>query len=55
MTFAGGFVYKLMENTSLQLQVQYIDGTANSTDFTAVNGDVDFDSFTAGSGLFVKF
>jgi len=55
MTFAGGFVYKLMENTSLQLQVQYVDGTANQTDFSAVNGDVDFDSFSAGSGLFVKF
>jgi len=55
MALAGGLVYKLMENTSLQLQVQYIDGTANKTDFTAVNGDVDFDNFSAGTGLFVKF
>jgi hypothetical protein len=52
---AGGFVYKLMENTTLQWQLQYVSGTANKTNFTAVNGDIDFDSFSMGSGLFVKF
>ena len=52
---AAGLVYKIMENTSLQLQLQATDGTVNQTDYTAVNGDVDFDSFSAGTGLFVKF
>ena len=55
VALAGGLVYKIMENTSLQLQLQYVDGTANKTDFTAVDGDIDFDSFEAGTGLFVKF
>jgi hypothetical protein len=54
-TLAGGFVYKLMENTSIQWQLQYISGTANQTHDTAVNGDIDFDAFEMGSGLFVKF
>jgi hypothetical protein len=55
MTLAGGFVYQLMENTSIQWQLQYVSGTANQTDYTAVNGDIDFDAFEMGSGLFVKF
>jgi hypothetical protein len=44
-----------MENTSWQMQLEYLDGTFSRTNFTAVNGDIDFDSFRAGSGLFVKF
>lgn len=55
MALAGGLVYQLMENTSFQLQVEYTDGTLNKTDYVAVNGDIDFDSFRAGTGLYVKF
>jgi hypothetical protein len=52
---AAGLVYKIMENTSLQLQLQATDGTINKTKTVAVNGDIDFDSFSAGTGLYVKF
>jgi hypothetical protein len=58
MALAGGLVYKVMENTSLQLQLQYIDGTLNETTATTaagLDGDQDFDNFSAGTGLFVKF
>jgi hypothetical protein len=55
ITFAAGLHYKIMENTSWQMQLEYLDGTFSKTNHTAVNGDIDFDSFRAGSGLFVKF
>ena len=58
MALAGGLVYKIMENTSLQLQLQYADGTLNETAATrslGLDGDQDFDNFSAGTGLFVKF
>ena len=48
--------YKIMENTSLQLQAQYSGGTVNETDTVfAGQGDQDFTTFRAGTGLFVKF
>jgi hypothetical protein len=58
MALAGGLVYNLMENTSLQLQLQYVDGTLNETAATraeGIVGDTDFSAFKAGTGLFVKF
>ncbi len=56
MALAAGLVYKVMENTSLQLQLQYTDGTLNETNTVLVGqGDEDFDAFRMGSGLFVKF
>jgi hypothetical protein len=58
MALAAGLVYKVMENTSLQLQLQYTDGTINETDSTIAlgfDGDQDYDTFRAGTGLFVKF
>ena len=48
---AGGMVYKLLANTSFQLQLQYEDGKVNDT----TEGDVDFNAFRAGTGLFVTF
>ena len=55
MALAAGVVYKVMANTTLQLQVQYADGTLNETDFIGTNDDIDFDAFRAGTGLFVAF
>ena len=55
MALAGGLVYQVMANTTFQLQLEYTDGTINKTDYVAVNGDIDFDSFRAGTGLYVKF
>ena len=52
MAFAGGVTYSLLENTSIQLQLQYTDGTVNGS---GSDPDVDFDSFQAGTGIFVKF
>jgi hypothetical protein len=43
---AGGMVYKLLANTSFQLQVQYEDGEVENEDYNA---------FRAGTGLFVSF
>jgi len=48
---AGGMVWKLLPNTSFQLQLQYEDGKVNDTS----EGDVDFTAFRAGTGLFVNF
>ncbi|MGK2907028.1 MAG: porin [Desulfuromonadales bacterium] len=50
--FAGGVTYTLLKNTSLQLQLQYTDGTENGS---GSDPDVDFDSFAAGTGIFVSF
>ena len=55
VALAAGVVYKVMANTTLQLQVQYADGTLNETDFIGTNDDIDFDAFRAGTGLFVAF
>jgi hypothetical protein len=55
---AAGMVYKVMENTSLQLQLQYTDGTLNETQATrdlGLTGDTDIEMFRMGSGLFVNF
>jgi hypothetical protein len=56
-TINAGLVYNLMENTTLQLQVQYADGTYEYTAPGAAVStfDEDFDYFQAGTGLFVKF
>jgi hypothetical protein len=51
MVLAGGMVYKVLDNTSFQLQLQYQDGTVKDTPV----GDIDFDAVTAGTGLFVTF
>ncbi len=48
---AGGMVYKILANTTFQLQLQYEDGKVNHPSA----GDTDFDSFRAGTGLFVAF
>ena len=54
MFYSAGLVYQLMENTTLQAQVQYTD--AEYEDLLGVSGaDVDWNSFQAGTGLFVKF
>ncbi|MBW2474859.1 MAG: hypothetical protein JRE56_09730 [Deltaproteobacteria bacterium] len=50
---AAGFVYSLLPNTSLQAQVQYTDGTID--EIAGVDVDGDFNVFSAGTGLFVKF
>ena len=58
MALAGGMVYKIMENTSIQWQLQYTDGDLTAYDSTTgvkVVDDEDFDSFRAGSGIFVNF
>jgi hypothetical protein len=52
-SLAAGMVYSLMPNTTLQLQLQYLDG--NVDEVAGVNVDTDFDVFSAGTGLFVKF
>jgi hypothetical protein len=56
MTAAAGVHFKIMENTSWQMLAEYTDGTVNETDTVfAGEGDQDFTTFRAGSGLFVKF
>ncbi len=50
-TLAGGLVYELMPNTTFQIQLQYTDGSIDPPD----QSKIDFDSFEAGSGLFVNF
>jgi hypothetical protein len=50
---AGGMVWKILPNTSFQLQLQYEDGTAK--DASSSGNDVDFTAFRAGTGLFVSF
>ncbi|MBW2689419.1 MAG: hypothetical protein JRC99_05775 [Deltaproteobacteria bacterium] len=55
LVLAGGLVYNLMANTTFHFQIEYTDGTVNKTDYTAVNGDIDFDNFRMGTGLYVKF
>ena len=52
MAFAVGMNYAVLKNTTLGVQLQYTDGTVNGQ-----NGDpdVDFDSFQAGTGIFVAF
>jgi len=46
VAFAAGVTYAIMSNASLQAQVEYADGEVD---------DVDFDSFRAGTGIFVNF
>ena len=54
MFLAAGLKYQLMENTTLQAQLQYTD--ASYDDLGGSDGpDVDWNSFQAGTGLFVKF
>ena len=56
LALAAGLVYKVMANTSFQVQLQYTDGTLNETATVLVGeGDQDFDSFRMGTGLFVNF
>ena len=57
VALAGGMVYKIMENTSIQLQLQYTDGDVTLYDAagTKVVDDESFNSFRAGSGIFVNF
>jgi hypothetical protein len=50
---AAGMVYSLLENTTFQLQLQYTDGSIDEV--AGVDIDGDFDVFSAGTGLFVKF
>ncbi|MGW8313910.1 MAG: porin [Desulfuromonadales bacterium] len=52
--FAAGYVYKFLPNTSFQLQAQYVTGTVSKVDRQNIN-DVDFNAFSAGTGLFVSF
>ena len=52
---AGGLVYNLMANTTLQLQLQYTDGNVEANTGALDGQDEDFDSFRAGTGLFVSF
>ncbi len=52
---AGGVVYKLMANTTLQLQLQYTDGNVECNTGICDGQDADFDAFEAGTGLFVSF
>ncbi len=58
MALAAGMVYKVMENTTFQLQLQYTDGTLDQTAATTAAGlvgDTDIEIFRVGSGLFVNF
>lgn len=57
VALAAGMVYKIMENTSIQWQLQYTDGdlTAYNSAGVKVVDDESFSSFRAGSGIFVKF
>jgi hypothetical protein len=57
VALAAGMVYKIMDNTTFQLQLQYSDGTASYTDAAGVKlvDDLDYDSFRAGTGIFVSF
>jgi hypothetical protein len=54
MFYAAGYVYPLMENTSLQFQLQYTDVDVDSI-LDINNTDTDWNDFQAGTGLFVKF
>ena len=49
---AAGLKYAILENTSIQMQLQYED-----FDVTVVGSDLDggYDAFRAGSGIFVNF
>lgn len=53
IALAGGMVYTILPNTTFQLQLEYSDGNVDS--IGGVSVDADFDTFAAGTGLFVKF
>ena len=57
MALAAGMVYKIMENTSIQWQLQYTDGDVTLYDAAGAKlvDDESFNSFRAGSGIFVNF
>ena len=54
MALSAGVVYSLLPNTTLQAQVQYTDGTFDEIGGEDID-DGDFNVFSAGTGLFVKF
>ena len=47
---AAGLTYGILENTSFQVQLQYED-----MDLEVLGVSADYDSFRAGTGIFVKF
>ena len=54
MFYAAGYVLPVMENTTLQFQLQYSD--VDVDEILEINdSDTDMSSFQAGTGLFVKF
>jgi len=55
MFYAAGYVLPVMENTTLQFQLQYTDVNIDDLGSSFDNADTDFTDFQAGTGLFVKF
>ncbi len=49
---AAGLTYAILDNTSIQLQLQYEDMDYQEA---GVATDEDYDAFRAGTGIFVKF
>ena len=57
LLLVAGMVYRILPNTTFEVQLQYSDGTLEVENWDGAGNDFDddFDAFQAGTGLFFMF